>query len=344
MPIGAGIQLSPNAMRIVRALGLEGPINAHASAPRSIIINDGVDGRRLTELELGSAFERRHGSPYLTIHRGDLQAVLLARAKREGIGLELSHRALRRDGSSVYFANGSSVSVNLIVAAEGVKSALVDGRRKRSGYVAWRAILPTSGVATGGDRAKTALWLVPNAHLVRYPVRSGMETNFVLVLREGERPTTASLPFPVRNAIASVDEWGDWPIEDRRTHTPWTAEGFAAIGDSVHAMWPYAAQGGAMAMEDGWTLASHVGRATSMAEALAKWEAERRSRTSRVAAIARRNRLIYHASGPLRLTRNVAMRRLPPTVLTGAMDRIYSWVPDTQAEYVGPEAQPNMER
>ena len=327
-PVGAGIQLSPNATKVVRALDLESAVNAHASAPRSIAIRDGLTGALLAELPLGRTIEKRYGAPYLTIHRGDLQAVLIAAARTNGIAFELGARVTgRSETGALTFERRHASRHDLVVAADGIGSVFSHGARNRSGWRAWRALVASDDLPDGIDRARTGLWLVPSAHLVHYPVRSGQQVNLVLVLPDGLEPhqlmRLAGMPQAV---IERAAKWRDWPVEDR-FEPQWTAEGFAMVGDAAHAMWPYAAQGGAMAIEDGWTLALRVAAEGAGAGSLLQWERERRDRVRRVASAAKRNRFIYHAGGSVRFARNAAMRMTPPAVLGRAMEAIYDWEP-----------------
>ena len=316
-------------MRVVRALGLESDVNAYASAPRSIIVRDGLSGRDLSTVELGPSFEARHRAPYLTIHRGELQRVMVERAERDGIQIELGYEAESRRGKATYFANGASATPDLTVVSDGIHSKLVvdTGARSPSGYSAWRATCRSTDVSDTRSRSQTSLWLMPDAHLVRYPIHSGQSLNYVLVLHSARSPSQGNLPPIVHKAVHHLSDWRDWPIEDRTVRSPWAGDGFAVIGDAAHAMWPYAAQGGAMAIEDGWTLAATIARTGCGEASLASWETERRRRVGAVAAISRRNRRIYHASGMVRFGRNLAMRTIPSKILLRGMDRIYSWVP-----------------
>ena len=321
-PIGAGIQVPPNAWRIVHALGLERELNAAASAPRSIDVSDGLTGQRLTSLPLGPGFERRHGAPYLVVHRGDLQRLLLEAVTRESsITLRL--------GEPV--DDPSAIDADLVVGADGVRSNLrravrgPEARAVESGFVAWRAVLDRASLPMI-DNARTGLWLGPEAHLVHYPVRSGRSVNVVVIGRANAAGPEAVLRgwCATAQAIsASATDWGSWPIASVSPSAAWRRGRVVLVGDAAHAMWPYAAQGGAMAMEDAWTLASAV----AAGHGLDIWESLRKRRVSRVAATAARNRFIYHASGPLRLARNAVMRSLPPHILAVPMEAIYTWRP-----------------
>ena len=320
--VGAGIQVPPNAWRILRLLGLERELNAVASAPRSIELRDGLTNAPLTSVVLGPTFERRHDAPYLVVHRGDLQAVLLA-AVRSTPSIDL------RLGSEI--ADPFVLDAEIVVGADGVHSTMRDHVRGShdgatdGGFVAWRTLLPREAVPSL-DNARTGVWLGPSAHVVHYPVRSGQTVNVVVI-----GPSQEASPSDIlrswhdtpRAVVDTGEDWGRWPIVAVSPAPSWRRDRLVLIGDAAHAMWPYAAQGGAMAVEDAWTLAAAIAGTDS----LDAWERERRRRVTRVAATAARNRTIYHAGGAVRLARNVMMRSLPTGLLAAPMDAIYRWVP-----------------
>ena len=319
-PVGAGIQLPPNAMAVIRELGLEHAVNATASAPRSIDVIDGPSGRRLTRLPLGAAFERRFGAPYLVIHRGDLHHVLLdAVVHQPRVSLRLGTRwtgAAAEEGTWTIGADGvHSETRRRVRTGAGVEAVA-------SGFVAWRGLVDTRAVEWPEARSRVVAHLGSGAHLVHYPVSSGRRINIVAIAREdagAPMHTFGAWSERSRTLAEAVDDWSSWPILSVDEGAPWSRGRTALIGDAAHAMWPYAAQGGAMALEDAATLAAALADGD-----VAEWERRRRARVARVAALARRNRRIYHLGGMARLARNVAMRLAPPAVLTRASDALYS--------------------
>ena len=312
-------------MHVLRALGLEHAINGVASAPRSIEIADGLTGRMLTSVTLGRDIEHRFGAPYLVVHRGDLQAVLLSAIRNEPrIRLRLGTRA----------DTELETKADWIVAADGVNSDLRRFVRpgsegvRRTAYVAWRGTIDTRELPTTLPQASTGLRLGPDAHFVHYPMRSGLETNLVAIARTDNVETLRSVfhawAEPVRDVLARTD-WRAWPITSVDPMGDWVRDRTVLIGDAAHAMWPYAAQGGAAAIEDGWTLVRALeGNASG---SILRWQSERQRRVAGIARIAERNRWIYHLSGPLRLARNAVMRHAPTAMLTSRLDPIYGWKP-----------------
>lgn len=359
--VGAGIQLSPNATRILDRLGVLPGLRHTAVRPDAVVLRDASNLAELGRVPLGAAAEWRWKAPYLTAHRADLQSALLAHVAREP-GIELSTGATVRDVSphplgmtvSVETAGRTSQTpATLLVAADGVWSQLrrlVDGdvKSRFSGQIAWRRTVRAESAAgrtlaqIGVGGAVTA-FLAPGFHMVTYPVRAGSALNLVAFTRGKMMDETWSgtldnkmLKSAMRRtapALAKladdVGEWTAWPIHTARQDSPWTASsGIALIGDAAHAMTPYAAQGAAMAIEDAETLAGHVlARPDSLAAALAAWESERRVRIDRVARRGRFNRMTWHAAGPVAVMRNLLLRMRKPEKLATGLDWLYGWTP-----------------
>ena len=359
--VGAGIQLSPNATGILDRLGVLPALRHTAVRPDAVVMRDAASLVELGRVPLGAAAEWRWKAPYLTAHRADLQGALLAHVAREP-GIEMTTGASVRDmsphplGVTVSVESAGRISQTsgmLLVAADGVWSDLrrLAGNRQKSrfsGQVAWRRTVRAESAAgralaeIGVGGAVTA-FLAPGFHLITYPVRSGSALNIVAftsgkaigetwagsmdnaVLRQAMRRTA-----PALLALAGdVGEWTVWPIHTVPRQAAWTApSGIALIGDAAHAMTPYAAQGAAMAIEDGETLAGHVlARPDSLMAALANWEKERRLRIERVARRGRLNYVAWHAAGPFASARNLILRMRKPEKLATGLDWLYGWKP-----------------
>ena len=324
-PVGAGVQVPPNAFRVLQALELERELNSIASAPREIVIRDCRADEPLVRVPVGAEAERRFGAPSLVVHRGDLQAILLDAVHRSG-------RVDLRLGTPFEASGGAE---GWLIGADGVNSTVRsivrphDPQASRTGTVAWRAMLPTRDLTSSHWRSTTGLVLAPGKHLVHYPVSSGTMLNLVLLAHDtGNAVVSNETLAPFNRYIGELElareAWSSWPIATVDENGGWFCGRTVLIGDAAHAMTPHAAQGGAMALEDAITLA-----ATLAAEEprLEDWEKARRRRVARVAALSRRNKRIYWASDPVRLARNMAMRSLPPALLTRGMDALYSWEP-----------------
>lgn len=341
--VGAGIQLSPNATRILDRVGALEHIAPHATRPEAIELKRARDLGPLARIALGTAGERRWGAPYLVLRRADLQAGLLAATSTAGIetvtgasaaGLEAKH------GETLTLSDAAGHALaraRLVVGADGVNSAArawlpgTSGARY-TGKLAWRAT-----IEAGADTAKllptdrVSVFLHSGLHLVAYPVRAGRAINLVAVARGPESATADPSPVfsrlarPLGELCRSAGPWTAWPIRSVAPSGRWTdGQGIALIGDAAHAMSPYAAQGAAMAIEDAWVLARCVAT-MPRADALARYDALRRPRVERVAKRGKLNEIAWHAWGPIALGRDLVLGAAGTERLTAGLDWLYGW-------------------
>lgn len=354
--VGAGLQLSPNATRILAGLGLLPSIEKLAVEPSEIELRRATNLRRLASVPLGRSARERWGCPYLTIHRADLQAVLLQAVRADdSIALHTGTTARRselRDGQPTMMLETvegiREERFMLVVAADGVWSALraaVPGSAANtdSGYVAWRSVLPINGSGAAwfppADRVST--FLHPRFHLVAYPLRGGEAVNLVALSRgpdmaeawsnDGDVGLLASVMRGSDPRLSGLVEvaapWTAWPLHEVRTGGRWIApEGMVLVGDAAHALTPFAAQGAAMAIEDAFILAGCVAHAPSdIAAALTRYEAIRKPRVERVARRGVFNRFAWHAAGPIAFGRDIVLALRPPRALADDMNWLYAW-------------------
>lgn len=356
---GTGIQLSPNATRVLAHLGVLDYLLPTAVEPRAVVVREARRLRKLAEVPLGSRAEDRWGAPYLVVHRADLQTALLARAKREPdirivTGARLSDAAFHARGVTVSLdvvGDVKEVACRLLIGADGVASTVRnlgtrDAPPKYSGYAAWRATVRADSdigqaLATVMPADCVTVYAHKRFHLVGYPIRGGVATNLVAIVdskseeaRPGGRGDPAVLQRAMRgtaeplNSLANgVEPWTLWPIREVPPDHPWTGgAGVALIGDAAHALTPFAAQGAAMAIEDAITLASLViAMPDDLAGGLARYEALRRPRIKRVEARGRFNHFAWHASGPVALVRNIVLRRRSGKQLADELDWLYGY-------------------
>ena len=154
--IGAGIQLAPNALRVLDGLGLLPELSALAVRPRHLVFMHADTGRHLTTVDFGAPFERRYGYAYIVMHRGDLLTVLHEACKAdERITLEISRDVIElidHGGTAqVRFADGDSYDCDAVVGADGLWSTarqlICDDRPITDKFVAYRGALPVTDVA-----------------------------------------------------------------------------------------------------------------------------------------------------------------------------------------------------
>jgi salicylate hydroxylase len=329
--IGAGIQLSPNAMAVLEWLGVA-PFLAGIVEPPALEIRSGTSGRRLTRIPLGRVMRQRYGAPYCVLRRTDLQQGLAAAATKNArikmhLGTEVT--GLLTGGRAVEIAGGESFEADLVIGADGVHSRLRTSAFDASGAraidaTAWRAVLPAADLE-GEVVEAICLWLMPDAHLVHYPINAGRQLNLVLVARAGAFPADA-----VRHAcgplIERVAEWSRTPLFESEEGSPASTRKTILIGDAAHAMPPTLAQGGAMAIEDAVVLAdSLAGR--SVADGLEDYARRRRDRVIRVARMARRNLRLYELDGLSAHARDFAIAALPAKVHLARLDWLFGWRP-----------------
>ena len=343
---GAGVQLGPNAVKVLDRLGLGEALRAAAFEPEAAEVRDLASGGLLLRNPLGEAARARWGAPYLQLHRSDLQALLLAALRERGAAELTLGRPVEAmdDAGALVLAGGERIAADVAVAADGVRSAaaaslLGDEPPRFTGWTAWRAVVPRERVAAAVPPV-AAVWTAPDRHLVHYPVRGGREVNLVAVTRDRARRdeawTTrgdpaelarrfADAPAPGPQLIAGVGEVWRWALYDRPPRPRWSRGRATLLGDAAHPMLPFLAQGAAVAVEDAWVLAARLGEGAPPEAALARYEADRRARTARVQAWSRRNARLFHLPPPAaRLLFGAAALAGDPAA---RFDWLYGWEP-----------------
>ncbi len=357
---GAGIQLAPNATRILIGLGLAECIKPGIVEPAAIRLHAGPSGRDLAVLPL-EGMTRRYGAPYWVIHRADLHRALAeAVADEPGITLTLGAPVndFAIDGGGVRAtvyprspANaGTDHDGSILIGADGLWSRLRallgdDAAPRFVGRGAFRAVVPADRLPARCREPAVDVWMGLGAHVVNYPVRAGAAVNIVAVCSDRwqsvawstgagrdavlERfPASAWTPA-VRELLAAPDRWQRWALYDRPPLASWGRGPVTLLGDAAHPMLPFLAQGAAMAIEDAAVLARELARAPpgDRCAALRRYEAARRRRTARVQRAARRNDFSYHLRGPAAFARDAVLQALGGRRLLAQYDWIYRWQP-----------------
>jgi salicylate hydroxylase len=354
---GAGLQLSPNAARVLVGLDLRERLQAAVVAPAAIVIRT-AGNREIARLDLGAHAPARHGAPYWVIHRGDLQAALLAEVlARDDItltlGASLDSWAIEPGGVVAQALRGPDMEEfrgSALVGADGLWSRLraLMGESNEATFArrtAWRALLPADAVAADARAPLVQLWLGHGGHIVHYPVRAGAMINIVAIAGD-EHPSkgwsTAAAPeevlarfpashwaSPARDLLALPAQWLKWPLYDRPPLRRPGRGPVTLLGDAAHPMLPFLAQGAAMAIEDAAVLAAELAATPhEVPAALRRYERRRGPRTARVQRAARRNDLTYHLAWPAAAARDIAMRAMGNERLLAHYDWIYGWRAD----------------
>jgi 2-polyprenyl-6-methoxyphenol hydroxylase-like FAD-dependent oxidoreductase len=352
---GAGIQLSPNATGILLALGAGDHLKYRAVAPDAIRVMRAASAREVARVPLGRAAELRYGAPYWVIHRADLQAGLIEALEATPdfvlrLGCKVEDFAVHAHGVTVQ-ARGRSAVIDehgiALIGADGLRSTvrgkLGDRRPPRFRHrTAWRALIAADRASPQAREAATVLWLGPDAHLVHYPVKGGQMINLVAIVRD-DRPVAgwsaggrrsdlirlfSGWHKEARTLIAAPSTWLRWSLYDRPLPHPWGIGPVTLLGDAAHAMLPFLAQGGAMAIEDAAVLAACLARhSEDPAVALRLYEGLRRRRTGHAQRDARRNGRLYHLRQPAAFARDLALAVMGGNRLLRRYDWLYDWRP-----------------
>lgn len=331
--VGAGITMMPNAIKVLRALGLEAAAKICGVEPESIVTRDWRSGAELSRIRAQGAAETRVGAAPFMIHRADLRDLLLS-ALPAGI-LQLGARCASvcsdARGAVVAFHDGRHQEADLIVGCDGIHSvvrACLFGRQpaRFTGNMCWRALIPTGSLPAGHVPRDLAIWMGRRGHVVTYYVRGGDLLN-VVAIRETKtwleeswsiegQPSDMIAAYPelhneLRLVLERVSQCYQWGLFDRDPLSTWSNGRVTLLGDAAHPMLPFLGQGAAMGFEDAWVLARELARAREdVAAALVAYERERRPRTAQVQLASRAQGESYHFHSPLaRLKRALAMDR-----------------------------------
>lgn len=332
---GAGIQLSPNATRILIGLGLEQSVAARAVTPDGITIRAAHNGNEIARIPLGSLAQARYGAPYWISHRADLQAALLAHVRR--------HPTIELHLDTPF---QTALNAPALIGADGVWSSVRQhhfggAQANFTGHVAWRGTLDAKALPAGFAPDRITLWFGSGAHLVVYPIRNGTLVNVVAIVegqwdRQGwnefgdAAEITAAFDAQrwsaaARELIHTVETWRKWALFSVGI-TDWARGPVALIGDAAHAMLPFAAQGAAMAIEDAAVIANCLAQTPDdAAGAFQRYATLRKPRIAQVKRTTWQSGMIYHLPAPFSLARNIGMTLLGGERLLAQRDSIYRW-------------------
>jgi 2-polyprenyl-6-methoxyphenol hydroxylase-like FAD-dependent oxidoreductase len=354
---GAGIQLSPNATRILLDLGLAGRLRPHVVAPAAIRVLGARSGREIVRVPLGDEATQRYGAPYWVIHRGDLQAALSDAAVQDlnvvvRLGMSMEDFASHPHGVTVSARGATGLWTehgNALIAADGLWSAARTRIGSKTpprfaGRTAWRALVPAAALAPEFREPLVHLWLGRDAHLVHYPVKGGKLINIVVITADAwsgpgwsepagridllQRLSSRRWAPHAHSVFRAPDAWLKWALYETEPLGSFVDGAAALLGDAAHAMLPFLAQGAAMAIEDAAVAAQCLARMPD--NPVAAWEsysAIRRGRTRKVQRLAARNGKRYHRAGAAAMLRNTAMRLMGGERLLHNYDWLYDWRP-----------------
>lgn len=343
--VGAGIQIGPNVVRILHRWGLEPALRQVAAFPDVLQVRSASSGAELGRLRLGERVRARYGAPYATIHRSDMQQLLLKAVEQRAdvklhLGQWLESFVQEGDGVRVQTLDGLALQGEALVGADGLWSSvrqllLEDAAPRVTGHLAYRAMVLQQDLPERLRSQQVTIWLGPDLHLVQYPVRCGRWLNVVGIVHglvdgnlddwdhdtnaQGLRAALTGTCSPLQDLIGAIDHWRLWALCDRPpmkgAHEQ--AKGrVALLGDAAHPMRPYMAQGAGMAIEDAACLQQVLIRpGLTMAQRLQAYAEQRWQRNAQVQARSIRNGQIFHARGFMRWARDLSMRLAGERVL-----------------------------
>ena len=347
--VGAGIQIGPNVTRRLRQLGLDLSLDAIAARPESLVVQSAGSGAELARLPLGDAMRQRYGAPYLCVHRADLHSLLLDAVLAQGAGTLVTDARIAQvemsdDLVCVSSSGARAWEGEALVGADGLWSVVRQRLESPSaaeppritGHTAWRGMVAQAELPRALRRRRIDVWLGPRLHVVAYPVRGGDWLNVVVIAESAPagdardwdqasslvalQQATGHSGRALQALLEAMPNWRAWTLCDRApliSAADMAHERIALVGDAAHPMVPYLAQGAGMAIEDAVSMAEALGDggAADVPAAFARYAEARWQRNAMVQARARRNGQVFHATGPMRLGRDLALRTLGARLL-----------------------------
>jgi salicylate hydroxylase len=319
--VGAGVQVSANAMHVLRQLGVGKAVAKAGVRPGAYVFRLHDTGEIIQQFSLSDEHERLHGAPYTQLHRADLHEILAARArdfKPDVVRLDRRVTGFSETSRDVElnFADGTSARGDILIGADGLKSVVrsqIVGEvpATYTGDAAWRVTVPVERLPPNFLPQVMSVFMGPGGHAVCYYVRGGTMLNFVGIIETDEVSDESwTVRFPWENLKADYVGWHPviqtvidmadrdqcfrWSLHNRPPISNWNTRRATLLGDAAHPTLPYLAQGAVMAIEDGAILARALAATQTIPDALQLYQRNRVDRTARIVMQSSENRRLFH--------------------------------------------------
>ncbi|RIY41265.1 FAD-dependent monooxygenase [Neopusillimonas maritima] len=316
--VGAGIQMTPNAVKVIKAFGAWDALNKIGFLPEALVGRNWDTAEETFRMPLKSDCPRLYGAEFFHVHRADLHHLLADMVDRNKVTFSIRCTGVSQTGDKAvaHFDDGSTFEADLIIGADGVRSVVRhalfgDDDPKFTGHMCYRAVVPFDS-PPNFVAPEASFWLGPNSHIVTYYVNSGKAVNIVAVHETEKwveeswnaRSTKEELLADfqgwhtnIQQLFDRVDDVYRWGLFDRDPMETWSKDRITLLGDAAHPMLPFLSQGAAMAIEDAYVLAKALAALPDqIPNALQQYEKERLPRTARVQLEARERGKTYHLS------------------------------------------------
>ncbi len=340
--VGAGLQITPNGVAVLRALGLQDDLAWKSPRSHGVVLRRHRDGRDVVRLD----FEQyAPDQPYYFVHRSDLIDILAQAARAAGVQVRLLQNVTQVSYDpkpTVHLANGATCCADLVVGADGLHSrtrTALNGADKAffTGQVAWRAIVPN----VIGLGAEAQVFMGPGRHLVAYPLRDRSQVNLVAVQERKEwaeegwsfqddpenlRAAFAGFGGDAAALLTAAHSVSLWGLFRHPVAKHWHRGRVAILGDAAHPTLPFMAQGANLALEDAWVLSQALVSEDKISDACARYQALRQSRAQKVVSAANKNAWKFHLRGPVAQAAHMALKlsgQMAPEKLVRQFDWIY---------------------
>ncbi len=360
--VGVGLQVAPNALSVLDALGVGAPAKRDALLIERMLMMDGVSGQTIVDIPCGAEFIARYGNPYAVAHRADIHGALLAacqghdlielrtRARvigfdqeSSGVSVKIAAAEAERARAGEALGEGERVHAIALVGADGVRSRIRqiivnDGDPFASGFIIYRAVIPVNQMPPDLQHPYPTLWATKDTHIIYYPVRGWTVFNFGATVRTGQtevdETTEAALEEPLAlfagqhhtplRVMRAAGRFRRYAIRRRDPVENWTQGPVTLLGDGAHPMVQFIAQGAAMALEDAICLAVMAEECEGdFNRAFQRYQEIRIVRASRVQTMSWMMDKLLHAGGVERQVRNSIFAGRTPQQSYERLDWLY---------------------